>query len=76
MKITSSETLILCLAALVFGFVWNTFYPAAPYGVLAPSVVGLAGGYWAKRTIQKQEKYGGNVYPVGQVKPPSDYMGE
>lgn len=67
MRITSSEMLLICIASLVGGFVFSTFFPAAPYGVLAPSIVAVAGAYWAKRTVQKSEKYNG-IQPDRQVK--------
>jgi hypothetical protein len=63
MKISSSWMLLSCVLVLLGGFIWATFFPASPYGVLAPSVVGLACGYWTKRTVQKSEKYGGTNYP-------------
>jgi uncharacterized membrane protein YeaQ/YmgE (transglycosylase-associated protein family) len=59
--------LLICLVALVAGFVFTTFFPAAPYGVLAPSIVAIAGTYFTKRLLQKQEKYNG-IQPDGQLK--------
>ena len=71
MKVTSSEIVLIALVSLFAGFIFTTFFPAAPYGVFAPAIVGLAGAYWAKRTIQKSEKYGG----VAPTTPPG-YSGE
>jgi len=77
MKITSSQMLLVCVLSLLAGFVWATFFPAAPYGVFAPAVLGLATAYWTKRTIQKSEKYSG-VYPVRTLseRQPPNYNGE
>jgi uncharacterized membrane protein YeaQ/YmgE (transglycosylase-associated protein family) len=76
MRITSSEIVLISMVSLFSGLIFATFFPAAPYGVFAPAVVGLAGSYFAKRVIQKSEKYGGNVYPDRQVQTPPDYRGE
>lgn len=63
MKISSSVMLMICVIVLAGGFVWATFYPGSPYGVLAPSIVALASAYWVKRTVQKNENFGGGVCP-------------
>ena len=65
----SWQAFFIAIGVLTAGFVWTTFFKEAPYGVFAPAVVGLAGGYWAKRTIQRSEKYGG-------FQPPPDGSGE
>jgi hypothetical protein len=62
MKISSSLMLLICVLVLLSGFIWATFFPNSPYGVLAPSVVALAAGYWTKRTVQKNAKFGGSCY--------------
>jgi hypothetical protein len=71
MRIGSGVALLLCVSALFVGYLFSAFFPAAPYGVLAPSIVALAGGYWTKRTIQKTEKYGGvpcaNIKKIGDI---------
>ena len=64
MKINSSQMLLACVLSLLGGYIWATFFPAAPYGVFAPSLVGIASAYWVKRTVQKSDKYSG-VRPVG-----------
>jgi hypothetical protein len=63
MKIGSSATLLICAVLLFTGFIFSAFYPAAPYGVMAPSLVALAGAYWTKRTIQKNPSFGGGPKP-------------
>lgn len=74
MRITSSEIVLIAIVSLFAGFIFSTFFPAAPYGVFAPAIVGLAGAYWTKRLVQKSEKYGGSC--VSSIKTPPDYTGE
>ena len=60
MHITTSQTIVLSLAIVMIGFIWATFYPAAPYGEFAVAVAGITGINTTKRLLQKQEKYGCN----------------
>jgi len=60
MHITTSQTIVLSLLLVTLGFLWKTFYPAAPYGEFAVAVAGIAGINTTKRLLQKQEKYGCN----------------
>lgn len=57
--------LIICVAVLAAGFFWSTFFPSAPFGVLAPSVVALATAYFTKRVVQKNDNFGGAEYKKG-----------
>ncbi|MCK9597990.1 MAG: hypothetical protein M0R06_03050 [Sphaerochaeta sp.] len=66
MKVTSSGMLIICVLVLAAGFFWATFFPSAPFGVLAPSVVALATAYFTKRVVQKSDKFGGSEYSKTQ----------
>jgi hypothetical protein len=59
MHITSTQAYILTLASLLCGMVFTTWYPAAPYGVFAPTVSVIFGAYITKRLIQKEAKFGG-----------------
>lgn len=57
--IGSSKAFIITVLSLFAGMVFTTLFPAAPYGVFAPTL-GLAfSAYVAKRLIQKEEKFGG-----------------
>lgn len=56
-KVTSSGTILMSMAIVAAGFVFKTFYPSAPYETLVWATCGLAGGYFAKRTVQKTEKF-------------------
>ena len=63
--VTSSTMLLICIFVLLGGFIWNTFFLGAPFGVLAPSVVALATAYFTKRVVQKNETFGGSGYKSG-----------
>jgi hypothetical protein len=58
MHITTSQTILISLVLLTAGFVWTTFYPAAPYALFSGAVGLVAGINTTKRLLQKQEKYG------------------
>jgi hypothetical protein len=58
MHVTTSQTIVLSLGLLLFGFIWKTFFAAAPYGEFAIAVGTVAGINVTKRLLQKQEKYG------------------
>jgi hypothetical protein len=74
MRIGSSATLLICVTALFVGYIWTTFFPAAQYGVFAPSLVALAGAYFTKRVVQKSEKFGGA--PCADIKKIGDIHGQ
>ena len=57
--ITSTHAYILTLASLLCGMVFTTWFPAAPYGVFAPTVGIIFGAYITKRLIQKEAKFNG-----------------
>jgi len=62
--ISSTWAFIIYIVSMMSGFVFATFFPAAPYGVLAPSLTAGAGAYWGKRLLQKSDKYGRNTNSV------------
>ncbi len=47
---------VLSLAALLAGFVFAAFVPAAPYEYFSWAVVGLGASYFAKRVVDKKFK--------------------
>jgi hypothetical protein len=53
----SSTAFLMTLAALLIGFIWRTFYAAAPYEMFATTVGAVFGGYITKRVIAKQSKF-------------------
>ena len=65
-KVPTWAAYVISLIAIFVGYLWATFFPAAPYTVMAGSVVSLAGSYmWkrsadAKREQDCKEKADGN----------------
>jgi hypothetical protein len=59
MRIGSGFALLLCVFLLFVGYLFSAFFPAAPYGVMAPSIVAIAGAYFTKRVVQKNVNFGG-----------------
>jgi hypothetical protein len=44
----------LTFLGLFAGFIWTTFFTAAPYSVFSGAVVGLASAYFLKRVVDKK----------------------
>jgi len=59
LHITSTHAYILTLASLLCGMVFTAYFPAAPYGVFAPTVGLIFGAYITKRLAQKSAKFNG-----------------
>lgn len=60
LHITSTHAYILTLASLLCGMVFTTYFPAAPYGVFAPTVGVIFGAYITKRLAQKSALFNGS----------------
>ena len=74
--ISSTWAFIIYIVSMMSGFVFATFFPAAPYGVLAPSLTAGAGAYWAKRLVQRSEKYGGSGVKQSFTTDPNQPIGD
>lgn len=55
--ISSGQAYILTLVSLLSGMAFTTFFPAAPYGIFAPTVGIVFGAYITKRLVQKSAKF-------------------
>lgn len=68
MTIRTYQAFLITLGALLAGFVWATFKPAAPYEAFSAAVSGVFLGYGYKRLKQKEAKYqpSGNGNGVGE----------
>ncbi len=56
-EINTEKFALFCLVALVFGFVWNTFFPQSPYMLFAEFVSGLFLALAGKRLTQKTRAF-------------------
>ena len=59
MTVKTWSAFLLAMGFILFGFVWNTFYPDSPFKILVGSVEVLFFGYALKRTAQKLSVLGG-----------------
>lgn len=64
MTIGSTIAFVLYLLVMVGGFIWVTFFPAAPYMILAEFITIGAAAYWGKRLLQRASRYGTNSPPT------------
>ena len=51
------QAFLLCIATLVGGFVWATFFPQAPFVSFSGTVGLVFGAYAGKRLLQKKEEF-------------------
>ncbi len=64
MTVGSTAAFIIYAIIMVGGFIWVTFFPAAPYMILAEFITIGAAAYWGKRLLQRASKYGTNSPPT------------
>ena len=62
MKITirSWQAFVVVVVVLLFGFIWATYKPDAPYKIFSEILWLSFGVYITKRWAQKHPKFGGN----------------
>ncbi|MCD6194282.1 MAG: hypothetical protein J7L26_12595 [Candidatus Aminicenantes bacterium] len=54
--IGSTKSFVIAISCLVFGFIFKTFFPSAPFDAYATAIVTIEGAYLAKRAYQKRFK--------------------
>ena len=61
MKVQTGNVYIVAIISLLAGFVWSTFFPTAPYTVMAGAVVSISTALFVKRNADaKREADCGN----------------
>jgi len=52
----SSWAYVITLAALLFGFIWETFHPSAPFLEFSSSLSGIFLGYITRRYFTEKDR--------------------
>jgi hypothetical protein len=52
--IPSWVAFLAALDTIIAGFIWTTFFPAAPYAVMVGGITALSGAYFGKRVLDKK----------------------
>ena len=56
MKVQTGNVYIVAIISLLAGFIWSTFFPTAPYTVMAGAVVSISTALFVKRNADAKRE--------------------
>ena len=56
MKVQTGNAYIVAIVSLLIGFAWSTFFPTAPYTVMAGAVVSISTALFVKRNADAKRE--------------------